>query len=97
MSLDDHIGQLVRDAIEPMLSELEQRLVERLDDLVQPVEPTSTPDLLTAKELAGYLRISPRNVHRMKDDIPDPVRVTPGRPLWRRSDIDAWLDQGGVS
>ena len=98
MNLDDRLSQLVRGAIEPMLAEhlghLEQRLAERLDGLGQrPVRETA-PSLMTLRELASYLRLSPRTVQRMaaENELPPPVRITRGRPRWRRADVDAWLD-----
>ena len=99
MTLDDRIGQLVRDALEPMLSQLEQRLVERLEDLERPQVPEAPPELLTARDLASYLRVSPRTVQRMAaaGELPPPVPISPGRSRWRRGDIHEWLDRGGTS
>ena len=99
MTLDDRIGQLVRDAIEPMLHQLEQRLVERLDGLVQPPVTKFTPDLLTTRDLASYLRVSPRTVQRRAaaGELPPPISVSSRRARWRRCDIDEWLDRGGMS
>ena len=97
VNIDDQIGQLVRDAIEPMLRDLEQRLVERLE---QPPAATEVqPKILTAKGLAEYLHVSPRTIHRMaaRSELPPPILITPSRPRWRRSDIDAWLDAGGAA
>ena len=93
MTLEEHIGQLVRDAVEPMLVDMEERLVTRLETLEKPGAPEVPPELLILKELAAYLRISVRTAQRMlsKGELPEPMRVTPGRPLWRRQDIDAWL------
>ena len=100
MSLDDRIAQLVRDAVEPMLTErfehLEERLVARLQGLVS--EPDAVPSLLTAGDVAGLLRVAPRTVQRMvaAGEFPRPIPITPGRARWRRSDVDAWLEQRGT-
>ena len=100
MNLDDRIAQLLRDSVEPMLTErfehLEERLVARLEGLVP--EPDAVPSLLTAGDVAGLLRIAPRTVQRMvaTGDFPAPIPITPGRARWRRADIDAWLEQRGT-
>jgi len=99
VSLEERFAELVRDAVEPMLHALEQRLVERLDGLGRPPEPNSAPDLMTAKDLADYLRVDPRTVQRMAaaGELPAPIPVSAKRSRWRRADIDAWLQAGGAS
>ena len=100
MSLEERIAELVRDAVEPMLHALEQRLVERLEGLApRPEEPKPAPDLMTAKDLAAYLRVDRRTVQRMAGagELPAPIPVSARRSRWRRADIDAWLQAGGAS
>ncbi len=51
--------------------------------------------LMTLKGVAAELRISPRQIHRLKDagHMPQPIRI--GRVLrWRAADIDAWVADG---
>ena len=78
------------------LNDLEERLLERLAGLVQP--PDAAPALLTLKEVARDLRVTPRTVQRMvaAGEFPPPVHISPGRSRWRRSDVDAWLDGRGA-
>ena len=94
MNLDDRIAQLVRDVVEPMLTERFERLEERIAELAVP-----PPALLTREDVASLLGIAPRTVQRMvaSGDFPRPIPITSGRARWRRSDIDAWLEQRGTS
>ena len=94
MSLEKQIGEIVRDTLTPMLSELEERLVERIENLDRPTEK-GPPEMLTRSELAEYLRVSLRTLQR-KEGLPEPIRIVPSRPLWRRSEIDGWLSEGGA-
>lgn len=61
-------------------------------------------ELLTAKDLAGILRISPKTVankltvapHELPPRLPIPGR----RPRWRLQDVDSWMAkyaQAGVA
>ena len=101
MTIDDRMRQLVRDAIEPMLSAhlnaLEERLAERLDRAVQPPPSDAAPRLLTKKDVATQLRIDPRTLQRMVDagEFPAPVPISPGRTRWRQATIDEWIDGRG--
>lgn len=48
--------------------------------------------LLTREDLAGYLKISPRQVDAMRHQLPEPIKV--GRlPRWRASDIAEWVSR----
>jgi predicted DNA-binding transcriptional regulator AlpA len=48
--------------------------------------------LLTREDLAGYLKISPRQVDAMRHQLPEPIKV--GRlPRWRASDIAEWVSK----
>jgi len=95
VSLEERLAELVRDAVRPMLNDLEQRLAERL----APPKPEPRPELLTASEVARLLRVDRRTVRRMAvaGEIPAPVAVSAKRSRWRRTDIDAWLAEGGAS
>lgn len=57
----------------------------------EPMDPT--PELLTVRDLAAYLRRSPQSIYvaRSRGQLPPAVKVA-GRLLWRRAMIDAWLD-----
>ena len=100
MTIDDRMRQLVRDAIEPMLtarlSDLEERLAARLASVVQPPPADTAPRLLTQKDVAKYLRVAPRTVTRMlaADKLPPPIQVSPGCSRWRKEDIDKRLERG---
>ena len=48
--------------------------------------------LLTREDLAGYLKVSPRQVDAMHSKLPQPIYV--GRlPRWRASDIAEWVEK----
>ena len=52
-------------------------------------------DLMTVKDVATKLQLSPRSIWRMADGgmLPAPVRLM--RSIrWRRSEIDLWIDLG---
>lgn len=53
------------------------------------------PALMTCKQLALYLSVSPRHIATMdtSGDIPASVRLK-GSVRWRREEIDAWLEAG---
>lgn len=52
------------------------------------------PDLLTVAELADLLRSPVSYVYRLRHERRGPRSVkVGGRVLYRRADIDAWLDQ----
>jgi prophage regulatory protein len=84
--LEDHLADLVRVAITPMLAELEHALAERI---------AAPPSLLTLDDVARDLAVSVRTVQRLvaAGEFPTPIRITPGRVRWRRADVDAWLDR----
>ncbi len=53
------------------------------------------PEMLSAEELADWLKISKRTVWRLKSAgaIPKPVKI--GRSVrWQRNEISAWLEKG---
>ena len=55
----------------------------------------SLPPMLSADELAEWLKISKRTVWRLKSAgaIPKPVKI--GRSVrWQRTEVAAWLDKG---
>lgn len=53
-------------------------------------------DLMTTDELCSYLRIKKQRLFNMRRELggPPAVRLGKTRGLrWRRSDVDAWLDE----
>jgi excisionase family DNA binding protein len=57
---------------------------------------------MTAKEAAEYARMSVRTVYEHAEDGRlSGVKTTPGEPrskwLFRRSDVDRWLERGRVA
>jgi predicted DNA-binding transcriptional regulator YafY len=55
--------------------------------------------LMTEREAAAYLRVSPRTLRRYRTEKPagtgPPVAGYVGRsPRYRRADLDAWLKRG---
>lgn len=57
-------------------------------------------DLLDTDELAALLGVRPSSLrsmraqperHRRIDGLPAPLRTISGRPVWRRSDVEAWM------
>ena len=104
MNLEAQLSQLLRDALDPMLSQqlsqLEERLLGRLASAMQaaqapPAPASANPPLLTAVEVAQLLKLDKRTIERMAKagDCPAPIRISPGRTRWRQSDIDAWLEE----
>jgi predicted DNA-binding transcriptional regulator AlpA len=48
--------------------------------------------LITARQLAAWLKISKRSLYRMRSagQLPEPIRLR-GAVRWRAADIEAWL------
>ena len=58
--------------------------------------PSTSPDpLLTADEVASRLRCSRRSLRRYvkRGLLPEPIRLSPSKCLWRASDIQRFLDR----
>ena len=54
---------------------------------------TKRPDLLTTPEAAAYVRRSPRTLERYRVTGEGPNFLKPdGRVLYRRADLDQWLE-----
>lgn len=54
-------------------------------------------ELLTKDEVARVIKRSSRHVHNLVSQnlMPAPIRIGGGgRPLWRRTDIEAWIQRG---
>jgi len=88
VGLEDRLAELVRAALEPMLTEHLDRLETRLAERHQPVLP---PALMTLDDVAAHLRVVPRTVQRMvaRGELPAPVQIGPNCVRWRRADLDA--------
>ncbi|WP_062294215.1 helix-turn-helix transcriptional regulator [Demequina phytophila] len=54
-----------------------------------------TPELLTVHELAELLRTTPSTIYAMRSSGRGPrsIRADRKRLLFRRSDVDSWLDE----
>lgn len=59
-------------------------------------------DLLDSEEVAARLGVTPASLRTMRSQpqrhpriaaMPEPLRHVSGRPVWRTSDIDKWLDR----
>jgi predicted DNA-binding transcriptional regulator AlpA len=63
---------------------------------MSPVEPSR---LVNSRQAAELLNISQRSLHRLDTEgrLPPAIRFGEGKTLrrWRRSDILAWIDNGG--
>jgi hypothetical protein len=81
------------------------RITSRIDDpstpqaTPEPPKPHQKPDrkLLTTPEAAEFLRLSPRTLERFRVEGTGPryTKAGPGkraRVLYRRDDLEAWLD-----
>ena len=90
MSFEAQLTRIVRDAVEPMLTELEGRLAEKL----RSTQPTQPAELLSQTEVARLLRVVPRTVQRMvaRGELPAPIQLSPSCVRWRRADLDSWLE-----
>ncbi len=99
MSFAAEMSRLIRDALAPMLDErinyLEDRLAERLSGTLE--SGSAPPPLLNQREVASYLRVSPRTLQRMisAGEFPSPIPISASRARWRQGDVDAWLDERG--
>jgi prophage regulatory protein len=49
--------------------------------------------ILSPKQLTEQIGLSPATLWRMRQrgELPEPIRLSPGRVGWRTSDIEAWL------
>lgn len=56
---------------------------------------TATEPLLTVKQLAVMLHVEPQTIHywRHKGTGPRGIKLNGGKILFRRSDVDIWLDE----
>ena len=50
------------------------------------------PRAMRAERAARYLDVSPSWFHEHVARQVPPVRLSPGVVVWRRDDLDAWLD-----
>ena len=50
------------------------------------------PDLLTAKQLAEYLQVSPRSIYRLLQRGGVPATKVGGQWRFRKADVDQWID-----
>ena len=53
-------------------------------------------ELLTKDDVARIIKRSARHVQNLVGDnlMPAPIRIGGGRPLWRRTDIEEWIQRG---
>ena len=56
-------------------------------------------ELMKLSEVAKHLRISPRYLQdlRKEDGFPEPVKLGTTKVVFRRVDIDAFVNRGGIS
>lgn len=61
----------------------------------QPPTVGNLPELLTIRELAKVLKLSPRSIWRLvkNQELPAPVRIG-GSIRWRADAITRWIDEG---
>lgn len=54
------------------------------------------PAMLDVMQVASLLNCSSRDVYRLRDGglMPKPIKLGGLMPLWPRSGIDAWIEQG---
>jgi excisionase family DNA binding protein len=85
----DNSSQFFQPSPTPAESDGQGRLKNAQDAL------NSLPSMLSADELAEWLKISKRTIWRLKSAgaIPQPVKI--GRSVrWQRTDVAAWLEKG---
>jgi prophage regulatory protein len=53
----------------------------------------SRDEIYSPRQLTHYTTLSLATLWRMRrrGELPEPIRLSPGRVGWRRSDIDRWL------
>lgn len=51
--------------------------------------------ILSPRQLVELTGLSPATIWRMRrrGDLPDPIRLSPGRVGWREADIERWIEQ----
>jgi len=51
--------------------------------------------VLSRKQAARFLGISPASLDRLAASVPElrPIHPTPGRSVWRKADLQAYLDK----
>ncbi len=56
------------------------------------------PAAMGARMAAAYVDLSETALHTLvrAGRFPQPIHLSEGRKGWRRSDVDAWISQGGV-
>ena len=54
---------------------------------------TQTLSILSPKQLVEIIGLSSATLWRMRQrgELPEPIKLSPGRVGWRASDIEAWL------
>jgi excisionase family DNA binding protein len=87
VNFEKEFAQVVREVVEPMLTEALERMEERLAARLVAPPP---PELMSQADVAKYLRVVPRTVQRMvtRGELPEPIRIG-GCVRWRRADLDA--------
>jgi prophage regulatory protein len=64
---------------------------------IQASSPTDTPALdrfCSPRETCAIVNLSRTTLWRLArvGDFPAPVRISPGRIAWRRSDLERWIE-----
>jgi len=64
---------------------------------VHALVPDDAPDYLTAADVGELLQVSERTVHRLVADgnLPEPIKISPGRSRWSRRALDEHFANGG--
>lgn len=57
------------------------------------------PAAMGAELAAAYVDVSETTLHALRASgrFPDPIALSDRRKGWRRTDLDRWVEQGGVS
>ena len=101
-ALDTALQQAIQGALRPELEKLEARFAAVLALCRQPQEPPEPkPDplaLLDTRAMRNPTGLDARALRRAvhAGDVPRPSVRIGRRPRWRRSVVQAWLDEGRI-
>jgi excisionase family DNA binding protein len=76
---------------------VEEAVIRRIvaEEIAKAMPGAALPELVTRDEVAGWLRIHPRDLRRLVLAGEFPAGIKVGRRLrWRKTTLEKWLDAG---
>jgi excisionase family DNA binding protein len=74
--------------------ELVEALAQRAAEIVREQEPESADEWLDVAGAAGYLKCGRRRIYNLVSEGRIPVHREGSRLLFKRSELDAWIESG---